>query len=287
MTLLLKGRGAHNMADEFYVKFWGVRGSIPCPGLDYVHFGGNTPCVEIRCGSHVFILDAGSGIRLLGESLKEEGIADFDLMLSHSHYDHICGLPFFSPLFNTGTTMRMWIGHFEDDMTGREMLEGFMKAPFFPVPPSIFNADVEIHDFRAGENLELRENVVIRTARLNHPGGCVGYRFEYDGKAICYITDTEHRPDQPDDQILPFVNGADIVIYDAMFTEDEYTQCQGYGHSTWGAGAKLCAAAGVKQYVLFHHSPTHDDVFLKALDQEVQSLRPGSVIAREGLILSP
>jgi len=275
------------MADEFYVKFWGVRGSLPCPGPDYMQFGGNTSCVELRCGSHVFVLDAGSGLRALGNDLQSEGITDFDLMLSHSHFDHICGLPFFQPLFTPGTSVRIWTGHFEDEMTGEEMLDGFMKPPFFPVTPEIFTADIQTRNFKAGDDLKLQDNISIKTARLNHPGGSVGYRFEYDGKSICYVTDTEHKPDQLDEQILQLIDGADIVIYDAMFTDDEYNQCQGYGHSTWGEGAKLCDAANVKQYVLFHHCPSHDDVFLSALDKKLQALRPGTLIAREGLVLNP
>lgn len=275
------------MADEFYVKFWGVRGSLPCPGPDYAQFGGNTSCVELRYGSRLIVLDAGTGLRALSDSLNDEGITDFDLMLSHCHYDHICGLPFFQPLFSAGTSVRIWTGHFEDEMTGEEMLDGFMKPPFFPVAPDVFTADIEMRNFKAGDDLKLQDNILIKTAKLNHPNGCVGYRFEYDGKVICYVTDTEHKPDQLDQQILQLIEGADIVIYDAMFTDDEFTQCQGYGHSTWVEGAKLCDAANVKQYVLFHHCPSHDDVFLTALEEQVQAVRPGSLIAREGLVLNP
>lgn len=274
------------MADEFYVKFWGVRGSVPCSGPEYTQFGGNTSCVELRCGNHVFVLDAGTGIRGLGESLKHEGITDFDLMLSHCHYDHICGLPFFSPLYSSETSMRIWTGHFEDDMTGQDMLDEFMKPPFFPVTPDVFTANIAMRDFQAGDDLKPQKNIVVKTARLNHPNGCVGYRFEYDGKAICYVTDTEHKPDQLDEQILQLISGADIFIYDAMFADDEYSQCQGHGHSTWSEGAKLSDAADVKQYVLFHHCPSHNDVFLNTLAERVQTARPGTRIAQEGLVLA-
>ena len=162
-----------------------------------------------------------------------------------------------------------------------------MAAPLFPVPIDIFTCSNSYLDFCAGDILTPRPGVTLRTGRLNHPNGATGYRVEYGGRSICYITDTEHFADRLDANILELVRGADIVIYDSMFTDEEYGCRRGWGHSTWTEGAKLCAAAGVKTFVVFHHDPDHNDDFMDAIARDVALARPGSVVAREGLLLRP
>ncbi len=274
-------------SEEFNVQFWGVRGSLPCPGVDYAGVGGNTPCLEVRCGGHVMVFDAGSGIRGLGQQLCAAACDRLDLFFTHCHYDHICGLPFFSPLYCPGTEIKMWSGHHLDDMTTEHMVRRFMAAPFFPVGPEVFRANVAYQDFSAGEELKPNGSISVQTTALNHPNGCIGYRIEYGGKTICYVSDTEHEIGKTDRAVCDLIQNADIVIYDAAYTADEYEGFRGFGHSTWQEGARLCDLAGVGQYVTFHHCPSHEDGFMDDLEQQLADERPGSLIAREGLILHP
>jgi phosphoribosyl 1,2-cyclic phosphodiesterase len=162
-----------------------------------------------------------------------------------------------------------------------------MSEPLFPVPVDIFGADVSYRDFSAGETLTPRDGVTLRTAALNHPQNATGYRVEFAGKTICYVTDTEHFEDGPDRNILGLIDGADIVIYDSMFSDAEYPDYKGWGHSTWEEGARLCEAANVGTFVVFHHLPDRTDADLDVLAQAVDRMRAGSVVAREGMTLSP
>ena len=273
-------------AEDFHVRFWGVRGSIACPGPDTAIYGGNTPCVEIRCGERLMIFDAGTGLRDLGKSIAAAGITDVDLFLSHTHMDHIAGFPFFCYAFKPGNTLRIWSGHLEDGLTTEGVLRQFMSAPLFPVPVDIFAADVSFHDFSAGDTMTPSDGVTLRTALLNHPQNATGYRVEYRGKSICYVTDTEHRETGPDENILGLIDGADIVVYDSMFCDAEYPNYRGWGHSTWEEGARLCDAAGVGTFVIFHHLPERTDADLDRIARDAEARRAGTVVAREGLILT-
>lgn len=277
---------------DFSVQFWGVRGSIACPGPDTVRYGGNTSCLEIRCGGRLFIFDAGTGLRLLGQalmkkSLSDRGDIDAHLFLTHTHFDHICGLPFFAPLFVPGNHFRLAAGHLKPETDLKQVLVEMMMAPLFPVPPSIFQAQVSYTDFTAGETQSPGDGVVIRTAPLNHPDRATGYRVEYGGRSICYITDTEHVIGAPDQNILGLIQGADLVIYDSTYTDDEYPAYAGFGHSTWQEGVRLADAAAVKTLVIFHHEPTHDDDRMDAIAAEAEAMRPGTIVAREGMVLTP
>jgi phosphoribosyl 1,2-cyclic phosphodiesterase len=271
---------------EFRVRFWGVRGSIAVPGSATARYGGNTSSVEVRCGGRLILLDSGTGIRALGSRLLGEAPLDADLLFTHTHFDHVCGLPFFKPFFQPQNKFRLWAGHLEGGLTLQRVLREFMMAPLFPVPPEVFKAEVEYRDFRAGDTLELAAGVRVRSARLNHPDGATGYRIEYGGKSLCYVTDTEHVPGAPDRNVLSLIEGADAVIYDSMYTDEEYSKSYvGWGHSTWQEAVRLCKAAGVKKLIAFHHDPDHDDDRLDAIGSELAAAIPGAVLAREGMEL--
>jgi phosphoribosyl 1,2-cyclic phosphodiesterase len=270
------------------VRFWGVRGSIACPGPETQKYGGNTSCIEVRCGEKLFILDAGSGLRYLGEKLKADGKpVDADLLLSHTHMDHVCGLPFFGPFHCPDTHVRIWSGHLENGWTTSQAVDELMAEPLFPVSKDIFKAHVEFADFEAGDTLTPSRGVTIRTAPLNHPNGATGYRIECGGKAVCYVTDTEHYAEGLDQKILDLIGGADVFIYDSSYTDEEYPQYTGYGHSTWQEGARLARAANVKQFVAFHHDPSHDDAAMDKIARELKKVLPAGIVAREGLVLKP
>jgi phosphoribosyl 1,2-cyclic phosphodiesterase len=270
----------------FSVRFWGVRGSIACPGPRTARYGGNTSSVEVRCGDRLLMFDAGTGLRYLGKSLDGARL-DTDLFFTHTHFDHVCGLPFFRPLFQPQNKFRLWSGHLRGAMTLKRVLAEFMMAPLFPVPPEVFRSSLEYRDFSGGETLTPAPGVSVRTAVLNHPDGATGYRVEYGGRAVCYVTDTEHVPGAPDKNILKLIDGADLVVYDSMYTDEEYRKFVGWGHSTWQEGVRLCKLAGAKRMVVFHHDPDHDDEMLDAIAREVDKALPGSVVAHEGLVLEP
>jgi phosphoribosyl 1,2-cyclic phosphodiesterase len=268
-------------------RFWGVRGSIACPGPDTVRYGGNTSCVEIRCGDRLMVFDGGTGLRLLGNELMRDGRpAKLDIFYSHTHFDHICGLPFFAPCYDPKSKIRIWAGH----LNGRgieAVLNNMMIEPLFPIPMGIFTAKLEFVDFAAGKKLAPHRGIRLATGRLNHPNGATGYRVEYAGKTVAYITDTEHRPGGLDGNVLGLIERADLMIYDATYTDAEYPRHKDWGHSTWEEGVRLADAAGVRTLVIFHHDPGHDDAFMDGIAADAARVRPGTIVAREGLILRP
>lgn len=277
---------ASQNGSDFLLRIWGARGSIPAPAEGNTEFGTDTCCVEMRCGSRVLIFDAGSGILNLGQRLLEEGITDLDLFFTHCHLDHIVGLPFLKPLYSKNVTARIYAGHFQDGMTCQEMVERFMGPPYFPLTPKYFRANLEYRDFQPSERLTPGAGIEVDTVRLNHPNGAVGYRVNFAGHSVCYVTDTEHLPDRLDLDLVQAVEGADVMIYDCMYSDGEYFDCIGYGHSTWQEGVKLCEAAGVGRLVIFHHRPGRDDAALRAIEAEAQARFPGAIVARTGLELA-
>ncbi|MGO1119513.1 MBL fold metallo-hydrolase [Rhodovibrionaceae bacterium A322] len=276
---------------DFTVKFWGVRGSIACPGHDFERYGGNTSCLEVRCGNRLLILDAGTGLRSLGSNLCVEqqscGGMDFDIFLTHTHMDHIAGIPFFGPFFEPRNTIRLHAGHLAPERSLNEVLCNFMADPIFPVPPEIFEADVHYLDFQAGKSFDLGGGITMKTTPLNHPNRATGYRVEYGGRAICYVTDTEHYEGRRDPAIVELIKDAEYVVYDCSYSDEEYEKSfKGWGHSTWQEGLRLVEAANAKNLVIFHHDPAHNDDAMDAIAEKAQTLRPGTVVAREGLVLT-
>ncbi|RMD61937.1 MAG: MBL fold metallo-hydrolase [Alphaproteobacteria bacterium] len=272
---------------DFFVRFWGVRGSIACPGDSHRRYGGNTSCLEVRCGAHLLVFDVGTGARVLGQALLGEGALNGDVFLTHTHLDHIVGLPFFDPLFDSSSRFHIWAGHLLPSLTLHQTLSKFMMAPLFPVPPEIFCCNISFNDFKAGETLTPRPGVRLRTAPLNHPNGATGYRIEFEGRSICYVTDTEHVEGRPDENVLDLIDGADIVIYDCTYTDEEFPRYRTWGHSTWQEGVRLCDRAQAGQLVIFHHDPRHDDAAMDRIAAAAAKARPGTVVAREGLVLRP
>ncbi len=267
------------------MRFWGVRGSVACFDPSITRYGGNTSSLEVWCGDQVLLLDAGTGMRYLGQGLDQSKPIEADVFLTHTHFDHVCGLPFFGPFFNPANHFKVWAGHLVPEHTIQQVISDMMIAPLFPVPPEIFAANVEFCDFKAGETMEPRPGITLKTLPLNHPNRATGYRVEFAGRSFCYVTDIEHVQGETDENILEFIKDADVVAYDGMYTDDEFPKFISFGHSTWQEGLRLCQAAEVKKYVLFHHEPNHDDDFLDAIGEELERLAPGSVVAREGLVL--
>lgn len=273
---------------DFWVKLWGVRGSIACPGAQTVRYGGNTSCAEVMCGSERLIFDLGTGVRALGYALQEQGVQQGKIFLSHTHMDHISGFPFFKPLFLPESRFDIYAGHLVGQgLNLRNVLCGLMEPTVFPIGLDALRADVTCHDFEAGAVLHPLPDVKLTTGPLNHPGRATGYRVEFAGHVICYITDVEHVEGTLDPTVMALINNADIVIYDTMYTDDEFSRFRGWGHSTWHQGVRLCREAGARRLVGFHHAPFRDDDQLDALACELDKAHPGSIMGREGMVIRP
>ena len=261
-----------------------MRGSVPAPGAATQRYGGNTPCVEVRAGGRRIILDAGSGIRGLGEDLRDSGRpVTADILLSHYHYDHLQGLPFFAPLTEPQNRFTFH-GPRREGRSVQDVLEGQMAPPYFPVTlDELVRATIEFRSIEPGETFGIGP-VRLTSAELDHPGGSLGYRLEYGGRSLVYATDVEHT-DRPAEALVELARGADLLLHDAMYTDSEYEQRKGWGHSTWSGALATAEAAQVKKLCLFHHDPDRDDRSLEAVVKKVQKQFPRTVAAREGLTL--
>lgn len=248
------------------LTFWGTRGSLPSPGPDTIKYGGNTSCIELRMPKEkLFILDAGTGIRKLGKKIAREGVNQkINLLLTHPHWDHIFGLPFFIPIYKPGNEIVI-CGARHGDISLREVVAGQMEGIYFPITIKEFGARTYFRELSEGEH-EI-DGVKVQAHFLNHPGQTLGYRIWAGDKSIAYVTDNElplesanpkgdrHRREK----LLAFLENVDILIHDASFTDEEYKTRVGWGHPPISALVQLAMEANVKELSLFHHEPDHVD----------------------------
>jgi len=274
------------------LRFWGVRGSIPTPGPATVRFGGNTACVEVRAHGEIIILDGGTGLRPLGRELVSEfkdQALNLTLLLTHTHWDHIQGLPFFPPIYQPHCRLRI-LGY-EGARRGLvNVLTGQMESPYFPVPFGELPGNIEVEELK---DMEFKVGPVrVSTWFANHPGICVGYRIHTDQGSIAFFPDNEpHCRYEPDGSVLParadasleyaraqeakmieFVRGADVLILDAQYDRAEYVRHIGWGHGCVDDVVALAMRAGVKQLYLFHHDPDHDDTKVESMLAQARQL---------------
>lgn len=258
---------------SFRLRFWGTRGSVPSPGPDTVRYGGNTPCVEVRTATDsLVILDAGTGIRELGRSLltraNGEAISG-DIFLTHAHWDHIQGIPFFAPIFQPGNHFTIWGARTLQTSIDR-VVRDQMSPVVFPVTFEELRARIDFLEM-AEERLS-GDGYEVTAFAVRHPGGALGYRFanpDGRGEAFVYISDNELGPggnygtrDGWRQELVEFVKGARLLVHDTTYTAAEYDMHRGWGHSTYTDALDLALDAGVKELVLFHHKPerTDDDI---------------------------
>jgi phosphoribosyl 1,2-cyclic phosphodiesterase len=266
------------------IRFWGVRGSIASPGRDTAVVGGNTSCVEVTCGTERIVLDAGTGLRAFGNHLIASGATSqplaLTLLLSHVHWDHIQGLPFFVPTYMKGTELTI-VGGLNGVSTVRETLERQMSAPVFPVRLDEAGARLTTRETTPGDVFDVG-GAKVSVAHGNHPGGVLAYRIDFEGRSLVYATDTEHYA-CVDPALRALCEGADALVYDAQYTPDEYAKKVGWGHSTYVAGTDLARASGVRTLILFHHDPTRSDEEVAAIEAKARTSFASTIAAREGL----
>jgi phosphoribosyl 1,2-cyclic phosphodiesterase len=275
------------------LKFWGVRGSLPTPGPSTVFYGGNTSCVEVRAGGEIIILDAGTGLRPLGLALQDEfkgAPVRVTLVISHTHWDHIQGFPFFLPAYQAQNRVRV-LGYEGAKKSLAATLAGQMEGSYFPValdemPGHIVIEELDGPEFSIGP-------VRCLSARMNHPGVTMGYRLFTAGGSIVYIPDNEpawparHHPASSREAFLEFIRGAEALICDAQYAADEYPAHAGWGHGCVDEVVGLAVAAEVRRLYLFHHDPGHDDAWIGRMLEHARRLSAGSPLrieaAREGM----
>ncbi|MBT4932855.1 MAG: response regulator [Rhodospirillaceae bacterium] len=267
------------LEDMMDLSFWGVRGTLPVPGEKSIRYGGNTSCVTIEFSRGDFLIfDAGSGIKELSNWMMGLGKKKIEakIFISHPHWDHINALPFFVPLYIQGNIFEVF-GPRHDDITVHQLISAQMDGVYFPITIQEFASSVTFRDLHE-EVLEF-DGITIRTMLLHHPGQCLGYRIEYKGRSICYITDNELFLESDEEhydpfyvkRLVKFIEGADALITDSTYTDEEYANGKvGWGHSCIGQVVDLAAQAKVKTLYLFHHDPDQDD---DAIDAKLATAR--------------
>jgi phosphoribosyl 1,2-cyclic phosphodiesterase len=264
------------------ITLWGVRGSIATSGPEFARVGGDTTCVEVQAGGSRLIVDAGTGVRVLGAELLREARVlgrpvEATFLFTHLHWDHIQGFPFFAPAFVPGTVLGLYGPTDADGSTLEQVLGRQMQPPSFPVPLGAMAAHKIFGSVAPGDELRVGP-FRVRARALRHPQGSLGYRIEALGHSLCIATDTEHPEDgSVDESLLDLGRDVDLLIHDAQYTEAEYEgrsatgPCRkGWGHSTHLAAAEAARAARARRLLLFHHDPTHDDDMIDAIECDAQ-----------------
>lgn len=266
---------------ETILKFWGVRGSIPTPGPENIGFGGNTACIEIRSQADTLIVDAGTGVRSLGLCMgdrQRNAHLKLHFLLTHFHWDHVQGLPFFAPLYEAGNEVAFYSGCRAEELRG--ILEGQMASPYFPVPFEFLPAKRDFVEMnRSGQPAA---SAIVHPFPLHHPQQATGFRIELNGSVITHASDFEHGNAKLDCILQEYARGADVLICDAQYTPEEYERHKGWGHSTWLEAARIANQCDVGRLILFHHDPSHDDDCLKRIEAEARLRFPNTDVAREG-----
>ena len=270
------------------VRFWGVRGSTPTPQAGNLRYGGNTSCVEVRLGNSIYVFDCGTGFRQLGQQLSREfqnRAVQAHIFVSHFHWDHIQGIPFFLPLYERPENRFVFHASARTRSLERVMEEQ-MAVPYFPVNMTEMKGKREFFNIEEGR-VQLDDNVAVAVQWLNHPQGCLGFRIESKEGTLVYATDNEPGDATFDKNVRKLAAGADVLIYDSQYLPDEYeARKRGWGHSHWREAINIVMESGAKELILFHHDPDHDDNCIDRIVHDARNYYPRVRAAAEGLELN-
>lgn len=271
------------------IRFWGVRGTIPTPGPDTIKIGGNTSCLDVYTSDQqLIIIDAGSGIRRLGQVLQQENSGRIigNILISHTHWDHIQGFPFFRPVFGRNNRFVL-VGQKRVNKRLEEILAGQFIEPYLPFAYKTLPADLIVKEVENGETIIIGDNTTVQVADLNHPGGCLGFRIENNGMVFTYCSDVGHKDETFDQNVLKLARGADILVHDAHFaTMAERNKFADWGHSCWLEAAQVAVEANVGCLALFHYSPDLTDDDLSNILLQAREIFPRTILTREGMELN-
>lgn len=265
------------------IRFWGVRGSVPCHGPQVAGVGGRTTCVSVHSGHRVLVFDAGTGVRSLGRYLDSQPTPDREvhLFLSHYHWDHIQGLPFFSTAIRRDARVHIY-GEDKKASSLRQTLHTLMSEPFFPVGLDALPGIASLRPVDAGECVHLDDTLRIHVGRLQHPGGSLGFRLETPDGVFCVITDHEHPADRLDDDVVALARDADVLVHDAQYTPEEKAGPKaGWGHSSWADAARTAERGAVGTLFLSHHDPDRSDTELQGIRRAARKVFAATEIATE------
>lgn len=268
------------------IRFWGVRGTIPTPGPETIKYGGNTSCVEVTTADkQLIIIDAGSGIRHLGKELLKNahGRITASILISHTHWDHIQGFPFFSPIFGRNNRFVV-VGKKRVGKQLEETMAGQFIEPYLPFSYNSLPADLIVKEVKDSETLIIGDDTRVTVADLNHPGGCLGFRIESNGVVFVYCSDVSHYDDGFDQNLLELAQGADLLVHDSHFGSlEERKRFSEYGHSSWIEAAQAAIEAQVNCLALFHYSPDLTDAELDEIIIKAREVFPKTILTREGM----
>lgn len=271
----------------FQLRFWGVRGSVPTPCAGHLGIGGNTPCLQVLNATEesdeLVIFDAGTGIRALGKEIaaRPKAPKSIHVFLTHFHWDHLQGLPYFSPLFSPKTHLVFHSAYPPERLC--TLLSAQMQSPYFPVMFHESGARMEFR--RIGDEPQRFGSITIEAFPLHHPQGAVGYRIAQPQKVAVYAPDHEHSDPPSHRGLIDMSQDADVLIYDAQYTPAEYKSRRGWGHSTWLEATRVAKQAGAQKLVLFHHDPDRDDEAVRRIETQAREKFPSTQAAYEGQVL--
>lgn len=260
-------------------RFLGTRGTIPISGKQFAKYGGNTSCLAIPTDSEkCVILDGGSGLYNLNSSQK---FKEYHIFLTHLHWDHICGIPLFTPFYSHDSKIFLYVE--EKPITYDDFLQVLFNPPFFPVPRATLKANIQLKHIKGGMNFKI-DDVSVFAAEGNHPDGALMYRVNKLGRSLIYATDYEHGTPK-DDFLIEFAYKSDYFVFDTTYAPEEYKTKKGWGHSTYEVGAWFAEKAEVKNLILFHHNPDHDDEVIDSMAKASQELYQSTICSYDGLVL--